>query len=72
MPVQSGNSDEFGKEEITPERASPGHFVQRTYRLRPLTELEDDGYGPGGPSSGQKKPKYKEVLVSERFFEGIG
>ena len=26
--------------------------------MRPLTELEDDAFGPGGPSSGQEKPRW--------------
>jgi hypothetical protein len=47
-------------------------FVHRIYRLVPLTELEEDAYSPGGPMSGQKRPQFKEVLVSERYFEGIG
>jgi hypothetical protein len=49
-----------------------GQFVHRIYRLVPLTELEDDAYGPGGPCSGSPKPKFREELVSERYFHGIG
>lgn len=58
--------------EVPRDRARAGQFVQRTYRLVRLTELEDDAYGPGGPCSGSPKPKFNEVLVSERYFEGIG
>jgi hypothetical protein len=58
--------------EVPSHRARAGQFVQRTYRLVPLTELESDGYGPGGPSSGRPMPKFREELVAERYFEGIG
>lgn len=58
--------------EVPRDRAAIGQFVQRTYRLVPLTELEDDGYSPGGPSSGSPKPKFREELVAEKYFKGIG
>jgi hypothetical protein len=58
--------------EVRRSEARAGQFVHRIYRLVPLTELEDDAYGPGGPCSGQKKPKFREELVTERYFEGIG
>lgn len=53
-------------------KAQEATFVQRTYKLVPLTELESDAYGPGGPMSGKPMPKFKEVLVGERQFTGIG
>lgn len=58
--------------EVRRSQARAGQFVQRTYRLVPLTEIESDAYGPGGPMSGQKQPKFREELVAERYFEGIG
>jgi hypothetical protein len=58
--------------EVQRSEARAGQFVHRIYRLVPLTELEQDAYSPGGPRSGQKMPKFREELVSERFFEGIG
>lgn len=61
-----------GRQDARERQAGPGRFVQRTYRLVPLTELEQDAYGSGGPMSGQKMPEFKEELVSERYFEGIG
>lgn len=70
--------EEFGFERkthpVTKKERQPqaGKFVTRTFRLVPLTELEDDAYGPGGPCSGKPKPKFREELVAERYFEGIG
>jgi hypothetical protein len=58
--------------DVRKSEARAGQFVHRIYRLVPLTELELDSYGSGGPNSGQKVPKFREELVSERFFEGIG
>jgi hypothetical protein len=84
VPRPKEDATEFGLEIPPPEqnhqpltevprsRARAGQFVQRTYRLVPLTELELDGYGPGGPSSGRPVPKFREELVTERYFEGIG
>jgi hypothetical protein len=84
VPRPKEDPSEFGLEFPPPEhdhqpltevrrsQARAGQFVQRTYRLVPLTELQDDSYGPGGPCSGSPKPKFNEVLVSERYFEGIG
>lgn len=62
---------EFGMEAEKP-KTTVSKFVQRTYKLVPLTELEQDAYSPGGPMSGERMPEFKEVLVSERNFEGIG
>jgi hypothetical protein len=64
---QSADAHEVPKRE-----ASAGQFVHRIYRLVPLTEFESASYESGGSKSGQKEPKFKEVLVSERYFEGIG
>jgi hypothetical protein len=84
VPRTNSNPTEYGLEIPPPEqdhqpltevprsRAKVGQFVQRTYRLVPLTELELDGYAEGGPKSGRTVPKFREELMAERYFEGIG
>jgi hypothetical protein len=71
-PAEYGYEQAAEGQEVPKREASAGQFVHRIYRLVPLTELESDAYERGGPMSGQKRPKFKEVLVSERYFEGIG
>lgn len=48
------------------------HFVHRVYKLVPLTELERKSYASDGDRSNHPPPEFREELVSERFFEGIG
>lgn len=38
-------------------------------QFRPLMALEDDGYDPGGPMSGKKKPPH--ILDNKREFEEL-
>jgi hypothetical protein len=71
-PEEYGMEPSFKAQEAPKRETSSGHFVQRVYKLVPLTELEQDGYGPGGVLSNKVMPKFREVLVSERYFEGIG
>jgi hypothetical protein len=74
------NSADFGLASAAPERttdvakgeARSGTFVHRIFRLVPLTEEEQADYQSEGVLSNSQMPKFKEVLVSERYFEGIG